>query len=254
MLVSMKNLLVLFFLLFAVTAKADDNLLLMEQANSYYNEGEYHAAIEVYEAVLDNGYESAALYYNLGNAYFKINNMAAAILHYERAKKIAPFDKDIRFNLEIANSRIVDKIEPVPELFIYRWWDQLVSLQSPEAWAWISVFSFSVLLLMVLVFLLSKIVWLKKATFWLGIVFLGVFAITVIISNQRHKALKQQNEGIVFTPTLNVKSSPRENSTDIFVIHEGTKVTITKNLDGWYEIRIADGSKGWIRENDFEKI
>lgn len=254
MFASMKNLLIIIFLFFAVAAKADDNLLLMEQANAYYNEGEYHAAIEVYEAVLENGFESASLYYNLGNAYFKINNIAAAILHFERAKKIAPFDKDIQFNLEIANSRIVDKIEPVPEIFIYRWWDQLISLQSLEKWAWISVFSFSVLLLMVLVFLLSKTVWLKKATFWLGIVFVVVFAVTVTIANQRYKAFKQQNEGIVFTPTLTVKSSPRENSTDIFVIHEGAKVYITNNIGDWYEIRIADGSKGWIRENDFEKI
>jgi tetratricopeptide (TPR) repeat protein len=250
----MKQLLILLSILFAVNLHANDNFLLMEQANSYYDEGEYHTAIEIYQAVLDNGYESAALYYNLGNTFFKINDMASAILYYERALLLAPFDQDILFNLQIANSRIVDKIEPVPELFIFRWWNQLVNMQSLERWAWTSVISFSLTLVMLLVFLLARSVWIKKTGFWSGIVFLAVFALTFTLANQRYQQMKHRSEGIVFTPTVNVKSSPRENSTDIFVIHEGTKVQVTGELGEWVEIRIADGNQGWIKESDFRRI
>lgn len=250
----MKQLLILLSVLFAVCLHANNNLLLMEQANTYYDEGEFHTAIEIYEAVLENGYESAALYYNLGNAYFKISDMASSILFYERALLLAPFDQDIRHNLQIANGRIVDKIEPVPELFIFGWWNQLVNMQSLERWAWTSVISFSLTLAMLLVFLLARAVWQKKTGFWTGVVFLVVFAVTFTLANQRYQQIKHPTEGIVFTPTVNVKSSPRENSTDIFVIHEGTKVQVTGELGEWVEIRIADGNQGWIRESDFRRI
>ncbi len=250
----MKQLLLLLSMLFAVSLHANNNLLLMEQANSYYDEGEFITAIEIYEAVLDNGYESAALYYNLGNAYFKINDMASAILFYERARMLAPFDQDIQFNLQMANSRIVDKIEPVPELFIFSWWNQLVNMQSLERWGLFGVISFSLSLLMLLVFLLARSVWLKKTGFWTGVVFLVVFALSFSLANQRYQQVKHRTEGIVFTPTVNVKSSPRENSTDIFVIHEGTKVQVTGELGEWVEIRIADGNQGWIRVSDFRRI
>ncbi len=250
----MKYLLLVFFLIATAEVKPDNNLLLIEQANAYYDEGEYLTAIEVYEAITENGYESAALYYNLGNAYFKINDMASAILNYERALKFAPYDGDILFNLEVANSRIVDKIEPVPVFFIFKWWNQLVNLRSVEQWAWISVSAFFLLLIMALLFLLSKIIWLKKVSFWFGIVFLFGFLVSFSLANHHYITMIHKTEGIVFTPTLTVKSSPRENSTDIFVIHQGAKVFITNQVGEWYEIRIADGSKGWIRENDFKKI
>jgi tetratricopeptide (TPR) repeat protein len=246
--------LILVFLLASFQMNANDNLLLMEQANKYYDEGEFLPAIETYQAILESGFESAALYYNLGNAYFKINDLPSAILNFEKARKIAPFDDDIHNNLEIANSRIVDKIEPLPGLFIFKWWNLLINLQSLEQWVRINVGSFILILLMILTFLMARYIWLRKLSFWFGLVFIVAFTVSFIIANQRYNMFINQTEAIVFTPTVTVKSSPRDNSTDIFVIHEGIKVQLTNQVGEWYEIRIPDGSKGWIREEDFRKI
>lgn len=250
----MKKLLILIFLLASFQSNANDNMLLMEQANKYYDDGEFLPAIETYQAILESGFESAALYFNLGNAHFKTNDLPSAILNYEKARKIAPFDADINFNLEIANSRIVDKIEPLPGLFIFKWWNLLINLRSLEQWVWINIASFMLVLLMILTFLMARYIWLRKMSFWIGLVFIVAFAFSFTIANQRYKMFIKQSEAIVFTPTVTVKSSPRDNSTDIFVIHEGIKVQLTNQVGEWYEIRIPDGSKGWIKEEDFRKI
>jgi len=227
---------------------------LLEEANKVYNEGSYGQAIELYEKVLENGYTSAEVYYNLGNAFFKQNNFAAAILNYEKAKKIEPNDEDINFNLKIANNRIVDKIETVPELFYLQWWNSLIYALTVDQWGWTGLISFFLLLVMALIFLLSRIVWLKKLSFWFGLLFLLISISTYALANQKFNSFRKDHEAIVFTPTVTVKSSPSESSIDLFVIHEGTKVELTDNLGDWYEIKIANGSVGWIKNDDIEKI
>lgn len=235
-------------------ANAGDNAILLEEANKVYNEGSYGQAIELYEKVLENGYTSAEVYYNLGNAFFKQNNFAAAILNYEKAKKIEPNDEDINFNLKIANNRIVDKIETVPELFYLQWWNSLIYALTVDQWGWTGLISFFLLLVMALIFLLSRIVWLKKLSFWFGLLFLLISISTYALANQKFNSFRKDHEAIVFTPTVTVKSSPSESSIDLFVIHEGTKVELTDNLGDWYEIKIANGSVGWIKNDDIEKI
>ncbi|NCC73758.1 MAG: tetratricopeptide repeat protein [Sphingobacteriia bacterium] len=250
----MRKLWVFTLFLLSFHSMAEDHVLLMEQANKYYNEGEILSAIETYQTVLSTGFESVGLYYNLGNAYFKTNNYPMAILNYERARKLAPNDQDILFNLEMANSRIVDKIEPLPEFFMVRWWKILVNARSTDQWAHISIITFLLFLLMLLFFLLSKLIWMRKLSFWAGIILMIFFIGSVVLANQRYQTFKLKAEAIVFTPTVTVKSSPRENSTDIFVIHEGIKVSITNQVGEWAEIKIADGSKGWVKESDFVRI
>lgn len=244
---------ILILLSFSVV-NADDNKILLEEANKVYNEGSFEQAIELYEKVLENGYESAEVYYNLGNACFKQNNFAAAILNYEKAKKIEPNDEDINFNLKIANNRIVDKIETVPELFYVQWWNSLIYTLTVDQWGWVGLISFSLLLVMALVFLLSHIVWLKKLSFWFGLLFIIISISTYALANQKFNSFRKDHEAIIFTPTVTVKSSPSESSIDLFVIHEGTKVELTDNLGDWYEIKIANGSVGWIKTDDIEKI
>lgn len=250
----MNKYLIMIFLLAASHLMANDNLLLMEQANKYYDGSEYAAAAETYETIISNGFESADLYFNLGNAYFKLNNLPMAIFNYEKARKINPYDDDVLHNLQIANSRIIDKIEPVPQFFLFQWWDVLVKSRSMEQWARISIIAFILFLVMTLLFFLARIVWLKKTGFWTGVAFLAVFIMSFILANQHYWAIHTLTEAIIFTPTVTVKSSPRENSTDIFVIHEGIKVQITNQLGEWYEIKIPDGTKGWILEKDFRRI
>ena len=246
-------LVIILFFSFSVV-NADDNQILLEEANKVYNEGSFGEAVELYEAVIENGFQSAKLYYNLGNAYFKQNNFSAAILYYEKAKKLEPNDENINFNLAIANNRIVDKIENVPELFYIQWWNTLSYALTVDQWGLASTGFFILLLLMALVFLLSRVVWLKKTSFWFGMLFLISSISTYALANQKFNSFRKDHEAIVFSPTLTVKSSPTESSIDLFVIHEGTKVELKDHVGDWYEIKIANGSVGWVKSNDIEKI
>nr|NQU90766.1 tetratricopeptide repeat protein [Bacteroidota bacterium] len=244
---------ILFFI--SCLAFADDNQILIREANKEYNEGLYGQAIELYEKAMENGYESFELYYNLGNAYFKLNNLASAILFFEKAKKLNPNDEDINFNLKIANSRIVDKIETVPELFYVRWWNSMIYALNVDEWAWVNILSFSLALVLILVFLLSQSIWLKKTSFWLGILILLFSISSYLLSSQKYNSFLKNHEAIVFTPTVTVKSSPSKTGIDLFVIHEGTKLQITDQVgDNWYEVKIANGSVGWIPATDIRKI
>ena len=248
---------ILFTILFLITnlAYADDNQILITEANKEYNEGLYEQAIELYEKVLEDGKESSELYYNLGNAYFKLNNLASAILYYEKAKKLDPNDDDINFNLNIANSRIVDKIETVPELFYIRWWNSMIYALNVDGWAMVNSISFSLVLLFLLVFLLSKTIFLKKIAFWLGMILIVISASSYLLSNQKYRSFLDNHEAIVFTPTVTIKSSPSKTGIDLFVIHEGTKVQIIDHVgDNWYEVKIANGSVGWLQAPDIKKI
>ncbi len=245
---------ILVFVLSTFTIFANDNLLLLSEANKSYSENNFEQAISLYEKVLENGMESAEVYYNLGNAYFKINDMPSAILFYEKARKLNPNDEDILKNLEIANSRIVDKIENMPEIFYKQWWKNLLYIFSVDEWATISLVFFALIFVMLLVFLLTNIYWVKKSSFWFGIVFIVISGTTWMLANQKHKSFTQDHQAIIFTPTITVKSSPTETGVDLFVIHEGTKVQITDHVGDWYEVKIPNGSLGWLKAQDIRKI
>ena len=250
----MKKILIFIFLLTGYLANADNNQLLIEEAGKLYNEGTYDRAVEMYQKVLGSGFESAELYYNLANAHFKMNELAPAILYYEKAAKLNPSDEDIQFNLAIANSRIVDKIETVPELFYVRWWNSLIFTFSVDGWAVISLIAFVLLLVSALGFFLFDVIIIKKTAFWTGIVFLLLSVSSFALANQKYNSFRKDHEAIVFTPTVTVKSSPAENSIDLFVIHEGTKVHITDNVGDWTEIKIANGTIGWLKSTDLVRI
>ncbi len=226
----------------------------IDKANKAYMAGFYENAIVIYEKILETNLASPELYYNLGNAYFKTNNLPLAILNYERALKYNPGDEDIQFNLSVANSKIVDKIEVLPELFYIRWWKDLKLWFSPDAWAKNLIVLFSFLFILSAFFLLSRSAATRKVVFSTGLVFLIAFIISGIIAWQTYTESKKQNSAIIFTPTLPVKSSPDESSIDLFVIHEGLKVKILDKLGDWNEIRISNGSKGWVKSENLKAI
>jgi tetratricopeptide (TPR) repeat protein len=227
---------------------------LVQSGNKAYNEANYLDAVDDYLAVIDMGFASPGLYYNLGNSYFKLNNIPAAILYYEKALKLAPKDEDINFNLSLANSRIIDKIEPVPEFFLKKWWQQITRLMPPDTWGIVGIIIFVALLIALAIFFTSRSVPIRKITFWSGTLLLILALICFYIGYQGIQAVELQQHGIVFTPTVTVKSSPTENSVDLFVIHEGTKVELLDKLDSWVEIKIANGSVGWVRDYDYQPI
>jgi tetratricopeptide (TPR) repeat protein len=237
-------------LLFAGINSSAQQVQLLDSAVQYYSNNNFEKAISVYEDILANGYESAELYYNLGNAYYKSNKIPYAILNYERAVKLDSKNEDYLFNLQLANTHVVDKIETLPTFFLTSWWTELLMLLSSNQWALISMGTFVLALLGFLVFFLSQIMWARQLSFWLGVLLL--FSSLFAFSFSRKHFLIAQNEpdAIILTPSIVVKSSPSDSGTDLFLIHEGLKVTVTDKMGDWLEIRLSDGNEGWIKETD----
>lgn len=232
----------------------ENNTQLWEKANTYYTTEEYQQAISVYEQILDSGEESAKLYFNLGNAYYKTGDVNNAILNYERAKLLAPQDKDIEFNLRIANQFVVTKIEPLPQPFFLRWRTSVVNKYSTDTWATISVVSFLLFLLLLGAFFFSRVVAIKRLSFWLGILVILFSGFTHSFASKQKNKIVNRDHAVVFCPRVTVKSAPRESATDLFLVYEGLKVQITDSLATWKEIKLADGNEGWLPDSCIVKI
>ena len=222
----------------------------LREANDAYNEGNYDQALELYGKVEEAGMESAALYYNTGNTYYKMKSYPMAILYYEKALKLDPGNEDIRVNLEIANMAIVDKINVIPQSFITRWWHGLKQSLSADGWAWVSVIALGMLLLCLFAFLMSRRTGLRKAGFFVGLLTLVCLAFSIVFAVGQYRDMRSHDEAIIMTPTVSAKSSPSVNSVELFVLHEGTKVRILDSSKDWNKIRIADGSLGWLQASD----
>jgi tetratricopeptide (TPR) repeat protein len=251
----MKSFIVTILLLFTFLAVfAGDEQSLIIKANKAYAAGGYTEAVDMYKQVVAMGLESPELYYNLGNACFKMNDLAGAILWYERAKQLDPANEDIDFNLKVANNKIADKIEPLPELFYKRWYKALVALFPVDTWAWMGIVLFLTALGAGVLYLVSRVLILRKLGFWTALVVMFLALLSIIFSWSGSSISRSSAEAIVFAPTITVKSSPDEKSTDLFVIHEGSKVQLIDRIGAWYEIRIANGSVGWLPVTALEKI
>jgi tetratricopeptide (TPR) repeat protein len=253
----MKNLVIIICLIlagFSVQGQLALQEGMVTQANQLYNTGDYAEAISQYEAVIATGYESAGLYFNLGNAYFKLNQITSSILFYEKARKLDPTDEDIRFNLALANSRIIDKMEPVPELFLKSWWSAVRDVFSSNLWAKFGLAFLSLGLITLFAFIISSSVITRKITFWSAVIFFIIMAMSFLFSLTSYREYSRQTTAIIFTPTVTVKSSPTENSVDLFVVHEGTKIDITDTVEGWSEVKLANGNVGWLKSGVYRLI
>ena len=249
----MKNIIIILAtILISFSSYAQQELI--TKGDSAYNSEAYIEAVSYYEEVLDQGFESAELYYNLGNAYFNLNKLPEAILNYERAKVLAPRDPDIEFNLNIANSMIPDKIEVVPEIFYVRWWKSLRNSINLHTWTITSLVVFFLIVLSAGIFFLSRSLIMRKFAFWLGGVFIVLGICVFSMTYTKYDMQSQHMEAIVFDPTITVKSSPNQLGKDLFVIHEGTKVFIMEEINSWCNIRIANGSEGWLPATSIKRI
>jgi tetratricopeptide (TPR) repeat protein len=227
-------------------ATANTHKDVIKQANQLYSQGLYDSSLVLYKSVLADNYHSAELCYNIGNAYFKNNDIPSAILYYEKAHKLAPNDEDILYNLSICNSMIVDKIEKVPNLFYKQWWNYFYEMFNANSWAMLSLVIWSAFLVVLGFYILSKSRSSKKISFYLGVLLLVASVGSFGLASQKYYYTKENKEAIVFTPTITVKSSPTNSSVDLFVVHEGTKVRILDKVDNWNKIKIQDGSIGWL--------
>ncbi len=248
------NLLALCVLLTTCIAFSQEAGIQFDQANQLYRAGEYQKAVQLYEQVIKNGYQSAALYYNLGNAYFKMNDIPAAIVSYERAKRLAPNDDDIAYNLRLANLRVVDKIEPVPQLFIVRWWNEIVQFYSADQWGIFGIICVWALCLAASSFFLFRSLVIQRLSILAALCFIILTILGFANAVQQRNWEQSTNTAIVFTPTVSVKSAPDEQSTDLFVIHEGLKVELLDVVGNWRKIRLADGKVGWLSSEAIQII
>jgi tetratricopeptide (TPR) repeat protein len=251
----MKKTATLFFLIcLGLVANSQSNEELAAKARKAYNASQFPQAVQLYEKILKSGQESVVLYYNLGNAYFRNNEMPSAILYYEKALKIEPNLEDIQHNLMVANSRITDKVEIVPELFYKRWWKSFMDTLSIDTVGIVLILLLTLALISTAVYLASNSLTIRKLSFWCGIVLFFILMVSIFAAQQKEHQLKYHHEAIVFTPTVTVKSSPDMASADLFVIHEGIKVVLLDQIGEWQEIRIANGSVGWLRTSDIRLI
>ena len=224
------------------------------EADSAYAAGHYQKAVAIYEQLLNQG-ASADLYYNLGNAYYRSENITRAVLNYERALLLSPGDRDIRFNLQLARSKTIDKIVPESEMFFVTWYHSLVNLMSVDGWAMTAIVSLALVIVLFLIYLFSEQVWLRKVGFFGGFALLLVFVLSNIFANAQKQELLHRKGAIVVASSVAVKSTPARNGTDLFILHEGTKVVITDgSMKDWKEIRLADGKEGWIESKKIELI
>lgn len=225
-----------------------------ENADAEYKRGNYQQAIKDYTELLKQGV-NADLYYNLGNAYYRTDNVTLAILAYERALMLSPGDDDIRFNLQFATSKTIDKITPESEMFFVTWYHSLVNFTSVDNWAVMAIASIVLVLLLVLMFLFGPNVLLRKIGFYGGCLFFALFVFCNFFAYQQKYNLQNRTAAIVIAPSVTVKKTPANGSSDVFVIHEGTKVDITdKGLKDWRGIRLADGREGWLQTRQIEEI
>jgi hypothetical protein len=225
-----------------------------EKAANLYSSGKYNEALEEWMSVYNTGTRSAALEYNIGNAFFKMNNTPGAILFYERALLLKPADEDIQYNLQIARTLVVDKFVEIPELFFVRWYNFLSLTLSSNSWSEISAITFILFLGALSIYIYSSRYRYKVIGFWTAILLLFLSVMSISFSIRNKNLVLNSHKAIIFSPSVNGKSSPDNSGTDLFVLHEGSKVTINDQVGDWYEIRLSDGNKGWVPVNSLEKI
>lgn len=243
-----------FVLMILMLMPLSANAITKQNADDEYAKGNYQQAIKDYQEILKTGV-SSEIYYNLGNAYYRTDNITQALLAYERALQLSPGDNDIRFNLQYARSKTIDKITPETEMFFVTWYNSLVNFTSVDRWANTAIVSIVMALLLILVFLFAPQMWARKSGFYGSAVFLLLFAFANLFAFQQKHELETKQGAIVIAPTVNVKKTPAASGTDVFVIHEGTRVDITdRGMKQWRGIKLADDREGWLKTSQIEEI
>ena len=248
---SIRRLLVLVAGLLSVTLSF---AITKDNADTTYKQGKYQQAIIDYQELLKEGV-SPELYYNLGNAYYRSDNLAQAILAYERAAQLSPGNSDIRFNLQFARAKTIDKIVPDNEMFFVTWYKRLVNFTSVDNWARTGIVAVVLALLLMLAYLFGPQLLVRKIGFYGSSIALLLFVVTTFFAWQQKQNLERHCGAIIMAPSVTIKKTPVANGTDAFVLHEGTRVDITdKSMKSWYGIKIGDGREGWIPPSQVEII
>lgn len=252
----MRKILTLLFIVISIYGLKAQSVL--DQAHKAYQDGDFEKAVNLYQQEIkmqgDLGRVSPQLYYNLGNAYFKANDLPEAILNYERALLYDPGDKAIRHNIEFANSKIEDRIYDADVVSMSHWFDVLQNRMSSNQWAKVSIVLFVLFLVSIALYLLANRMLYRKTGFYAGLVLLVMLIFTNVFAYGQRSKFDNRDTAIIMVGTAPVKVSPTLTSNDSFVLHAGTKVRILKVDGQWSEIEIANGNVGWVQSSKLEII
>jgi len=227
---------------------------LFQAASKLYQEGKYEMALEKYGEIILSGYESADLYYNMGNAAYRSNSIGYAILYFEKTLKLDPSHEDAANNLEFASRYRVDTFEEVPELFIQTWIRSFFQMLPERSWSILALILFILIISTVLIYIFSRKLFLKKLGFYVALIALFLFILSFTGALKRHRSIVNPDSAIILSPSVVVRSTPSESGTELFILHEGTRVKINEGVTGWQNIRVIDGREGWITSDDFGSI
>lgn len=227
---------------------------LFEKGNKAYRDKAYLEAVKLYDSLYNAGYQSENLFFNLGNAHYQLNQIPESIWFYEKAQKISGYRKDIEYNLSLAQQQIPDKVTTKTSTLFKQWWNTAIRYFSLSSWgmitvilAWVSIFGLAG-------FLLLPIYWLKRISLTTGILGLAIFALSFLMTVERHQYTNGNQNAVIFDASVYVKSAPDKESEDLFILHGGTKVALKDELDDWRQVRLPDGKQGWIRESTLKPI
>ena len=227
---------------------------LMQSGNDLYKNNQYQSAIDEYNKLIKKGYEGTSLYYNLGNAHYRLGKIGYAILNYEKALRFSPGDEDAKHNLKLARLNIKDKVDELPSFFIFNIWEALLASFSVSGWTIIVYIIFILMLLTVIAYFFSRSVTQQRISFFIGVGFLVLLFLSISLLAVKMNKEFNIRDGIIVENIVTVKSSPDNSSKDEFMIHEGLKVRLEDKVDNWVRIRLADGKIGWIMEKNIEII
>lgn len=227
---------------------------IFSEANTLYNDGKFAEAIDKYESILGSKEHSAELYYNLGNANYKLNNIAPSIYYFEKALLLDPNDEDIKNNLAFAQNMTIDAIDKVPDVGFSRIINNVVNTFNTDTWAKIAIGGVLLFVIIFLAYHFSYSSSKKRIAFVTSIVSLFVGCISIIMAFQKEGLNKKDNPAIIFAQESRVKSDPNPTSEEVFRLHEGTKVQVIRAYEDWNEIKLSDNSTGWIPAKDIKLL
>ncbi len=222
---------------------------LFSKANEEYTNENYTLAISLYDSIKSIGLESSELFYNLGNCYYKTQDWANAIWYYEKSLKLNANNESALHNLKITKLKIVDKVEPIPQLFYKIWWNKIIYSSSETSW---KIFTLICIWIIFIIKLINKSKSYKKkySILSLGALTVILFCITQSLHHYNHN----KTEAIIFSSSVAVNSAPTNNSTSLFSLHSGTKVELVDQIGDWIKITLVNGNNGWIKESDCKII
>ncbi|WP_103068948.1 tetratricopeptide repeat protein [Aquimarina sediminis] len=242
-------------LIFLVTSLGfSQNEEAFQRGNSLYNQEKYQEAIDAYMSIIDEGKESASLYYNLANSHYKLSNIGPSIFYFEKALELAPNDEDVKNNLAYAQKATIDAIDVIPEGFISRTLKKLTNLFNFDGWAWFSVVCILTFVILFILYYTAHSSSKKRIFFvgsWVVLIF-GIFG--VLFAFKQYNFIEKNQFAIIFAQETTIKSEPNLRSEEVFELHEGTKVKVTETVNDWKKIKLADGKIGWIPASDLKEL